>query len=406
MTKIDWLFFGGIFALILKSMGAYFFWNVSIGYMSLFVSCLGYMYIKNDPNSHIPHNVYKAFVCLVLYSIWDRDIFSQLNMGNIIYCFPILFVLMIPSMKKQRLLVFCSKGLAIISGISLIAFIALFFTELPNIGEIVDETTEDVNSYYNYTNYVVLLKGAFYDIRFNAIFREPGHLAMISSYFLFANRFDLRKWYNITLLIVIFFTLSLAGYILLLIGYSFNLLLTDGFKRFCKRIFIFIAFLFIAVMWIVNYDDGDNIVNDLIVARLEYDEEKGIEGNNRVGGRTDQVFSEAIQNGSAIIGVGRDEQAHLASIGKVTGAGYKIHILSKGFIGTFLIFSFYYILARGASYRKFAFYMLLLYCISFWQRAYPIWSAWIIPFITSIYIYKPQNKNYSCASTLAKGKDV
>ncbi len=381
-----WLFTSGIFLLVLKSMGAYFLWNVSIGPMSLLVTLLGLVYAKTRKQLYSSRHFIYAFIFLVLYSIWDRDIMSQINIGNIMPCVPILLVLMMPAKDKKTLLTFCSCGLAFISGISLIVFILLFFTELPNAGIISDDLAEN----YTYTNYIVLLKGAFYDIRFNAIFREPGHLAMIASYFLFANRYDMKKWYNIVLLIVIGFTLSLAGYVLTIVGYLFNLLLAGRFTKVFKKLIPYIVIMIIAVVGIMSYNRGNNFVNELIIARLEYDEDKGVQGNNRVNDYTDSYFRNMINDGSFIIGIGHDKQSHLASIGKVTGAGYKIHIIARGLIGTILIFMFYYVLAKNSPYRQFAFFMLLLYCLSFWQRAYPSWPAWIIPFITSIYIYRPQ----------------
>lgn len=381
-----WLFALGIFLLILKSMGAYFFWNVSIGPMSLLVTLFGIIYTKTQKQIYNSRHFIPAFIFLVLYCIWDRDIISQINIGNLMPCIPIYFVLTMPTKDKETLLAFCSGGLALISGISLIAFIILFFTDLPNVGVISDEISES----YTYTNYIILLKGAFYDIRFNAIFREPGHLAMIASYFLYANRYNMKKWYNIVLLIVIGFTLSLAGYVLTIIGYLFNLFLAGKFTKIVKRLIPYIAIMLLAILGIMSYNHGHNFVNELIITRLEYDEDKGVQGNNRVSNNTDAFITNMINNGSILTGIGREKQSHLANIGKVTGAGYKIHIIARGLIGTFLIFMFYYILARNAPYRRFAYFMLLLYCISFWQRAYPIWPAWIIPFITSIYIYRPQ----------------
>ena len=381
-----WLFALGIFLLVLKSMGAYFLWDISIGPMSLLVTLMGLVYVNTRKQLYSSRYFIYAFIFLVLYSIWDREIISQINIGNIIPCVPILMVLMMPTKDKKTLLGFCSSGLALISGISLIAFILLFFTDLPDIGIISDETSEN----YTYTNYIILLKGAFYDIRFNAIFREPGHLAMIASYFLFANRYDMKKWYNIVLLIVIGFTLSLAGYVLTIAGYLFNLLLVGRFTKVLKKLIPYIIVMVIAVVGIMSYNRGHNFVNELIIARLEYDEDKGVQGNNRVNDYTDTYFKNIINDGSFIIGIGRDRQSHLASIGKVTGAGYKIHVIARGLIGTFFIFMFYYVLAKHAPYRRFAFFMLLLYCLSFWQRAYPSWPAWIIPFITSIYLYRPQ----------------
>ena len=122
-----WLFTSGIFLLVLKSMGAYFLWNVSIGPMSLLVTLLGLVYAKTRKQLYSSRHFIYAFIFLVLYSIWDRDIMSQINIGNIMPCVPILLVLMMPAKDKKTLLTFCSCGLAFISGISLIVFILLFF---------------------------------------------------------------------------------------------------------------------------------------------------------------------------------------------------------------------------------------------------------------------------------------
>jgi len=102
---------------------------------------------------------------------------------------------------------------------SLLLFVLLLFQDItPPLGYIsydaILDGKEIETAYSEYANYLLLIKGVFYDIRFNSIFLEPGHLGMISSFMLFANGYNFKKKECWVILFAIILSLSLAGYVL------------------------------------------------------------------------------------------------------------------------------------------------------------------------------------------------
>lgn len=144
---------------------------------------------------------------------------------------------------------------------------------------------------------------------------------------------------------------------------------------------IFLGYIFVAFIW----EDGENPVNELIVARLEYSERDGIKGNNRVYKDTDRVFKNAIETNQIWTGLGMNRFNELFNR-TIAGSGYKIFLLQYGIIGMLLVFFMYYSYSLTAinENRKFAALFLLFMGIIFLQRCYPFWFSWQMPFICSM----------------------
>lgn len=136
-----------------------------------------------------------------------------------------------------------------------------------------------------------------------------------------------------------------------------------------------------AYYFALEYNQGDNVLNEAIVERLQYDEEKGIAGNNRTSEVVDIYFEDAIRFNEIWNGWGAEEYLSVVEADpEFVGAGYKVFLLRDGIVGAILIFLFYFLLARVGPQKKKLYLMLLLYAFCFLQRAYPTWEAWIFPF--------------------------
>lgn len=212
--------------------------------------------------------------------------------------------------------------------------------------------------------------------RFNGPFLEPGHQAMISCLLLFANKYNFKDCkYLWILLIAIIISFSLAGYVLLVLGYMF-LKVHSVSKVVLFAISLLIAGYVVTDVW----NDGDNPVNVLIFERLEYDKDKGITGNNRTIEATDDYFYRCVKDGTIVLGIrGKD-------VGKnnVRGAGYKIYLLNYGLVSLIIISIFYLLLIPPRSDKRYAYFFFLLLSIVFLQRAYPYWYSWMFPYVIGI----------------------
>lgn len=376
----------GLFILVLYSMGAYFLWNAAPQYLGLGVTVLGLWHVLTHRNvCHLSPIYCTAAFCLLFSVFWNID-----AQGNVLNYYagllltnipPTLLLLSLPEVEKRRILSLFTHWMAWILGISLIGFILLFFIPLPSFGTISNSEVWDA---YEYTNYLIVIKGAFYDIRFNSIFREPGHVAMIASFFLYANHYNFSKRENKVLLIASLFTFSLAGYVLLIMGYTLHFFTYDFNKKKIRKVLLWPVGLLIIWLGAITYNGGNNLLNTLIIERLAFDSDKGIKGNNRVSDQTDRTFEFAWRNGEIVGGIDSKTSSQLRDLGEIAGAGYKIYMLDKGIIGTVAVFLFYFLIAVKSPNRYYALGMLILYVLAFLQRAYPTWAAWIVPFICGV----------------------
>lgn len=235
-----------------------------------------------------------------------------------------------------------------------------------------------------------IMPDSFLIPRFSGPFVEPGHLGMISAFLIFANKCDFKnRKYLIIILLGILFSLSLSGYVLLVAG----LILFNSIS--IKKAVIFLLVLFSLTYVTTNlWNDGDNFLSETIFNRLEYDEDKGIAGNNRTEAETDTYFSKMMNQNYLIIGEGNSYFREMYSKGIIGGAGYKLYMIQYGILGLFLVFLYYYIISLKCPNKRFAFSLLLLYSISFLQRAYPGWMAWLFPFIMSMNHWNVSENGY------------
>lgn len=352
------------------------------------------------PSAFIPNSVIVfGGIFIYLLFFYDKKVTISLSQTNILIisafliylCYniflgaylitfsylPAVLLCFIDADIKNRLLNYITKWYAIIITSSIIVFGITSFIEISPIGII-------QNYFYQpFLNYVLYVKPTdiFNQVRFNGIFYEPGHCALVGSFLLMANRFNLKK--NLLLIpifISVMLTLSLAGYVLIAVGLT--LLYFNKIKIVLYSvIFTIISFFFVTSIW----NEGDNPVNNLIVARLEYSEEGGIKGNNRAYMATDYVLNEAIEHNKVWTGIGLDKFNQLFNH-TIAGSGYKIFILQYGIIGlllvNFLFFCFTFTSLRRN--RKFAFLFFIFIELAFLQRCYSFWFSWQLPYICSL----------------------
>lgn len=315
--------------------------------------------------------VIMAIIAITAWGCWTEGF--SLGIWNFLMYFPALYLLSLPVGYQSDLLRFVTKWYSVLLIPAFILYVANIVASTPMMGEF------NYGLYPPFENYIFYIKntewtGMFQ--RFNAFFLEPGHQALFSTFLLIANRYDFKKvpWLWI-LVIAVAFSFSLAGYMLVFVG--FMLLKVNSLSRILALVSIALAFFIGVQAW----SGGDNPVNELILNRLEYDESKGIKGNNRFYGNTDKEFNKATKNGDLLVGV-----VGKARMDLIGGAGYKIFILKYGIIGAVLALLFYLSLIPPRPDIRYTASFLIVFILCFFQRAYPYWYSWILPYILGIYI--------------------
>ncbi|MDE5793436.1 MAG: hypothetical protein K2I08_01810 [Muribaculaceae bacterium] len=328
-----------------------------------------------------------AIVGLTMWSTWI-DGWSN-GMMTALQCLPVLYLMQLPFEYLTDLLKFTTKWYAILLIPGFIIYLLTLIIPLPSMGMF------DHEGYPPFKNYIFFIKNTldeFRFARFNAFFLEPGHLAIVSCFLMMANRFNFKKcpWLFI-LGVSIVFSLSLAGYILTLVG--FLMIKVNSIPKALITLGAVGAIVGGSIAW----NGGDNTLNEMIISRMEYDKTDGIKGNNRFFNNTDYAFKRSM--GTKFFWTGVKEHSNMTLI---SGAGYKIYILYFGMIGTILVIIFYLSLIPPHPAYRFTISFFILIALCFMQRAYPFWYSWLFPYVVGMYIARdeklrqnlPENKTY------------
>lgn len=375
-----------VLLLMLSSMNAYFLWGIPSYLLFPFSIFLGLFIGGSGINTKIKPIHLVCVLPLLLLAFLKFNLIYFIT--QLFVLVTIIQILSLPYELRTHILLFCSKALSIIVGISLVFWVIhLFFIEIPTISLL------SYDDYYYFENHLFFLRltnvTGYY--RFTSVFLEPGHLAMFSAFFLYALQFNFKKWYVWVLILTVLFSLSLAGYILLVIGF---VVLSINAKKtlVLKSVFLFATLLLSGYVLVRHYMGEDNIVYKTIILRLEADDEKGIVGNNRTNDYTNANFDNFLGSNNIWLGYSLDEYKKNENAGNLGGAGYKIYLFRNGIIGVFACFFFYFYLAYKSDNRRYMMLFLILFAIAFLQRAYPFWIAWLLPFLCTI---QPQKRKSS-----------
>lgn len=384
--------------------------EVSLG-ISIVIFIISLLYKKKN-NIHLTLRTSDVFAVTAFFiaSLFASQITRLESFVTfVVRYFPILLLLCDTRSAKDTL-TFVSKFLAILfipSAILHLIFAATSFP--PSI-----PFTVEGNSMYLFCNYGILIKSISIEnegIRFCSVFLEPGFLGTLCALLLYANRFQFKgKWWMYPILIALLLSLSLAGYITTLLGYIFCRYYQGlSIKKYVGYFIVGTLAFFISD----NYNGGNNILNEYIFSRLKEDKEKGIAGNNRNSELTDYYFEKTIENGDALLGLGREKITKINGGGaddgdysnQIRGAGYKMFILYNGLLAAFFYLLCYYSLSRirNTFKRKYSIGFFLLIFITFMQASYPDSYSWLVPFVLGIVVLKNENNenrniDISCCS--------
>lgn len=251
---------------------------------------------------------------------------------------------------------------------------------------------------YAFYNYGVLLKSATeYEasgIRFQSVFLEPGYCGTLLAFMLHAARYDFKKRENVVLLVSLFLSLSLAGILIFVVGYVLN-----GWAQHKNMTvyFIFGIILGAIVLFGLNYNDGDNIVNKMVLNRIMPSEDADEPRNQRNSIGADLYFAHMFETGEWLRGLGEERIAMIngedigtaeVSYGEevIRGAGYKIYMLNYGVLTVLIALMVYLFTGPGwiGWTDRYAWSFLLLIVITFLPTSYPMSFSWMLPYMMGI----------------------
>lgn len=356
---------------------AWFTWpfdnNQYIGYAVASIFCVAALLYKQVFKIQI-HLAEREKFAFLFYVIATLLMISDIrDVPRVFVQFIPLLILASDRKYNEVHLKFISELLGIIIIIGAIPFIlrANNIIDLPGVPMVYHSYN---SSFINYFLFIVPASVYTETPRFLSVFLEPGYLGTLCAFLLYINHFDLKKCYNIFILIGLLLSLSLAGYVVLAIGFLFHL------RNRGEKISLFIAvygifFIMYEIAPLIN--GGDNLFNEMIVQRLERDNEKGIVGNDRFHGVVDKLYEKTFEDNSFWFGLSKNEYN-----GKdISGSGYKIFILQYGLVPYIMIMLFFILMASCATRKKQAYFACVLLLMIFLQSTNPLSNRWLIPFL-------------------------
>ena len=249
------------------------------------------------------------------------------------------------------------------------------------------------DNFYSFTNYYFFLlddRQLFAFIpRFQSIFLEPTYLGSTAAILLMTQRGEWKKWYNVALIFSILISFSLAGYVYLTVIIFLNLW-AKGKKVFMN---VIIAILVIALFTIGSffYNNGDNMVHDLIMLRLEI-EDGELAGDNRVTDTFDADFENFL--GSSDIIFGRE------LVNEFGNSGFKVIIYDLGIVGLILYVMLYFTAIYKAPNIRCQLSTAIIALLIFIVDGFVLWFGRFIPLYCAAYDTMEELDNNAKGTTL------
>ena len=371
-----------ILILCLFSLHAWFLWGQL--YFATFLSIsltIAFVFTKKGVFSFKASNLIPILIFAIVQFYVVRDGNTNAFFLAVLRIIVISVIILLNDQIKIDLFRYITKSFAIIMFFSIVAWILfLIGFHLPHFS-----TEYNQYSFENYFFFLLNDLDADFPIpRFSSYFLEPGYLGMVTSFLLCANSFKLKDKYVLILFIATIFTFSLAAYLLLIISTLVYFLFYSKRKVY---IILFGILVLILYLFFTNYQNGNNVVNNLIILRLQFENGEMV-GYNRYGQDFISYFPDFLKNSSKVFfGIG-DNAVYAMGL---VGAGVKFYLVQHGIVGITLVLLFYVSFLLGKP-GKMALILLLTYILCFAQAAYPLMEFVLIIFIISMPFVKLQGQ--------------
>lgn len=376
------------------SAGVSWLWSIPVSIRYLLMLVVSIFYITSSKPQISP----KSFVLILLFICYCFVILVTNNtnffyglLSTVAFITCTIAVVTLPLEKKRTLFKYLNNCMVFILTISIPAWL-LYINgfPLPHGSQFNHE-----NGFHILTNYFFfLLNGNGDDIilsfdKFCSIFLEPGQLATPCAFLFFANGGKLLRYDNILYLLAIAMSFSLIAYGLIIGGLLWNSLFVNKKHRLLTLI-IFVSALTTLTVSLVKAEDSDNPLYTLIIARLAFDDEKGIVGNNRTTDAFDYTYDKMMKSNSKWFGISDriGEDSDLAT----NCSGYKKTILFHGIVGLSLLFLFVFAVYKYNVCSSTTIYFIIA-ILAHIVRDLLGSPLWLYIILLGMYVLKDNSKN-------------
>ena len=370
------LFTIGIAINIFASIHVMYFWMIE-AYCPFVTMPLFIMSVLLSRSTHTPIFTRTDFLLPTLLSLIVQYYQCLVNAQNIVpfiistasLCMFYCMFRIDKEIAEKSLTKICKvfAGFLIIS--ILFFFLHFIGVNLPNV------SVERGN--YSYTNFFFFLLDdrELWNIlipRFNSVFLEPGHMGTTIIMLLATQIGKWKKWYNVVLFVALLMSFSLAAYCLGVMLLFLRLWMLR--RKIVLKVLGLVSFLGIIVGGSFVYNDGDNMLNNLIVMRLEVsDTGDDFKGNNRVSEDFEKEFESFLGSSDVLFGRKMDYEGW-------GNSGYRVYIYDYGMAGFALFLVFYFFAFRTGRDIRAITTAFVLAMTNFWIRGYPMLFAFLYPY--------------------------
>ena len=281
----------------------------------------------------------------------------------------------------RRAMDFVTRCMAVLLLVSMSGF-ALYLLGYPLPSSAVSYA--DKYDFYNYYLFLILDGDLWlFFPRFQSVFLEPSHLAVACVLLLMLQVGRWRRWYNVVLITATLISFSLEGYVLLVCLFFLGRWILR--RHVVRGIALSIFVVGSVAVGSFYYHDGENILNRMIMQRLEV-RDGNLVGNNRTTDSFDAEYESFLSTSD--IWMGREA---LKDFGN---AGYKVFIYTNGVVGLTLFLLFYAVVLYHPSHLRPVVTAATIAAIHFIVSSFLMKESCILPFYCMAWHYVlPDNQD-------------
>lgn len=243
--------------------------------------------------------------------------------------------------------------------------------------------------YENYYFFITTIGYSSILPRFQSVFYEPGFFSLILLFLITYRKFNFKNYRVVVYTIAIVMSFSLAGY--LLFGLMWMLQSLSSKKKMVIHSVLVSGILIGSYYFFLNYNGGNNVVNNMIIARMEV-EDGELVGYNRTKQNFEIAFDQFISEGGTQLITGKKNKLKTEDL--VGSVDWTVYWYKNGIIGLGLVALTVFVAFFSCRRSKYALLNTVLLLIVFARGIGVMWmdAFWLVYLCGTYSLYRTDDK--------------
>lgn len=372
------LFLTGMFIAYIGSLRPWMLWPLGRYYIIPSALCLALAYYVGGRETRVFFSrtdyIVPLTTCVILY--FYMLVVNGGNVNGVVgSLFKIYIFLMLMMVRRDYLFHLTTRIAQVMACFLMLSITAFVFYLIGFPLPLPSWDTQYNDGQYFYTNYFLFMvddRSLWLLIpRFSSVFLEPGHIGTAAALLLFTQMGHWKRWWNVVLVITVLISFSLAAYVIFFSIIFFSLWIKG--RHVVRKALWAIVVTAVVVTGSFFYNEGDNMLHNLIVLRLEINEEGTLEGDNRVKDWFESEYESFLHSPDIWLGRNKGEEDLQGN------TGYRVYIYDYGLVGLALIIIFYMSAMMKAESRRVWISVMLVAVACFYVRSHSLYYNVFIP---------------------------